>query len=83
MPKNVELLDNANDILYPKTLAVQVAVNANKDSDTKLNEIDAEFKNYLPLAGENDRQINLHIIFRRYEKFYIFHNKYIKTSHTS
>ena len=35
MPKNVELLDNAN-----------------KDLDTKLNEIDAEFKNYLPLAVE-------------------------------
>ena len=52
MPKNVELLDNANDILYPKTLAVQVAVNPNKDLNTKLNEIDAEFKNYLPLAGE-------------------------------
>ena len=44
MAKNVELLDNGNEILYPKTLAVQVAVNANKNLDTKLDEIDAKIK---------------------------------------
>ena len=44
MAKNVELLDNANDILYPKTLAVQVAVNANKNLDTKLNEMDTNIE---------------------------------------
>lgn len=41
MPKNVELLDNANDILYPKTLTVQVAVTSNQTLDQKLDAMDA------------------------------------------
>lgn len=51
MPKNVELLDNANDILYPRTLAEQVNVSTNKTLDVKLNEIDTEINERLPLTG--------------------------------
>ena len=51
MPKNVELLDNANDILYPRTLAEQVNVSTNKTLNVKLNEIDTEINKRLPLTG--------------------------------
>lgn len=44
MPKNVELLDNTNDKLYPKTKAEQVIVTSTKNLDVKLTEVDTKIK---------------------------------------
>ena len=44
MPKNVELLDNANDILYPKTLTEQVMVTQTQTLDKKLSDMDIKIK---------------------------------------
>lgn len=44
MPKNVELLDNTNDKLYPKTKAGQVIVTSTKNLDVKLTEVDTKIK---------------------------------------
>ena len=44
MAKNVELLDNGNEILYPRTVTEQVAVTANQNLKEKLNEMDANIE---------------------------------------
>ena len=44
MPKKVELLDNANDILYPRTVTDQVAVSTDKSLTRKLQEVDSSIK---------------------------------------
>ena len=44
MPKNVELLDNVNDILYPKTKSEQVIVTSTQNLSAKLTDIDTKIK---------------------------------------
>lgn len=44
MPKNVELLDNGNDILYPRTKTEQVIVTSTQNLNVKLDEIDASIE---------------------------------------
>lgn len=44
MPKNVELLDNTNDILYPKTKTEQVIVTSTQNLNVKLADIDTKIK---------------------------------------
>ena len=44
MAKNVELLDNGNEILHPRTVTEQVAVTANQNLKEKLNEMDANIE---------------------------------------
>lgn len=44
MPKNVELLDNTNDILYPKTKTEQVIVTSTQNLNVKLTDIDTKIK---------------------------------------
>ena len=39
MPKNVELLDNTNDILYPKTKTEQVIVTSTQNLNVKLKKL--------------------------------------------
>lgn len=44
MAKNVELLDNGNEILYPRTVTEQVAVTANQNLKEKIKEMDASIE---------------------------------------
>lgn len=83
MPKNVELLDNTNDILYPRTKADQVNVGGNKNLTQKLNEIDNEFNNYLPLTGgtlTGDLTVNSDVVISNNNNFKTTQNNGVPTN---
>ena len=62
--KNVELLDNGNEILYPRTVTEQVAVTANQNLKEKLNEMEANIEsvtNEVKDARTNSKTTKTHL----------------------